>query len=116
MNAGLGTHAWLTVEVSASSHRQLREIRLVCENGVAWLADAPYGHIGIGQAPFEGEPRWLEISGEMPLLSQLRAFVEHLAGGPPLRSSAAEGAETVARIAELRALATHEEAQRGAPA
>ena len=45
------------------------------------------------------------ISGEWPLLRELRSFVNHLRGGPPPRSSAADGAAIVGRVAELRALA-----------
>jgi hypothetical protein len=41
----------------------------------------------------------------MPLLAELEAFVAHLEGGPAPKSSAAEGALIVRRIAELRALA-----------
>ena len=50
-------------------------------------------------------PRSGPISTELPLLRELRAFVEHLRGGPPPRSSAREGAEIVETIAELRSLA-----------
>jgi hypothetical protein len=39
------------------------------------------------------------------LLRELRTFVEHLQGGPPPRSSAAEGALVVSAIADLRSLA-----------
>ncbi len=45
------------------------------------------------------------VSAELPLLRELRAFVEHLGGGPPPRSSAAEGAAIVQAISELRLLA-----------
>jgi hypothetical protein len=41
----------------------------------------------------------------MPLELELRAFLEHLIGGPPPRSSADEGILGVQRIAELRQLA-----------
>jgi hypothetical protein len=51
------------------------------------------------------EPERRAISTELPLLRELRAFVEHLDGGPPPRSSAAEGVEIVRRIAELRSMA-----------
>ena len=51
------------------------------------------------------EAERVETKGELPLLAELRAFVEHLRGGPPPRSSAAEGAAMVSTIAELRALA-----------
>jgi hypothetical protein len=45
------------------------------------------------------------ISIELPLQRELRAVLDHLRGGPPPRSSAAEGARIVARIAQLHALA-----------
>jgi hypothetical protein len=41
----------------------------------------------------------------MPLLRELQAFVDHLRGGPPPRSSAAEGLMIVERIAAIRRLA-----------
>ena len=50
------------------------------------------------------EEERIETPGELPLLAELRAFVEHLGGGTPPRSSAAEGAATVAAIAGLRRL------------
>ena len=45
------------------------------------------------------------MSPELPLLRELRAFLDHLDGGPPPRSSAAEGAAIVRTISELRLLA-----------
>lgn len=45
------------------------------------------------------------IANDMPLLRELRAFLGHLQGGPPPRSSAAEGLLVVERIAALRRLA-----------
>ena len=44
----------------------------------------------------------IETPGELPLLAELRAFVEHLGGGPAPRSSAAEGAAVVSTIASPR--------------
>ena len=46
----------------------------------------------------------------MPLLAELRAFVEHLRGGPPPRSSAADGVAVVEAVAGTIALAGVEEA------
>jgi predicted dehydrogenase len=46
----------------------------------------------------------MPISTEMPLLRELRAFVDHLAGGPPPRSSAADGVAVVETIEALRRL------------
>ena len=49
--------------------------------------DVDYGRIDIQLA--DGTSRSEEVGDEMPLLAELAAFVDHLAGGPPPRSSAA---------------------------
>ena len=102
--AFLGDDPWFAVEISATAAERRREIKLVCEGGVAWLADAYADHIAVAPAGVD-EPERRAISTELPLLRELRAFVEHLDGGPPPRSSAAEGVEIVRRIAELRTMA-----------
>ena len=104
----LGDSPWLRLEISVRSPDRRREVLLLCEQGVALLADGYSDHVLVRRNDAD-EPERHEISTELPLLRELRAFVEHLQGGPPPRSSAAEGALVVRRIAELRALA-------GAPA
>ena len=104
----LGERPWHRLEISVRSPERRREVQLVCEEGVALLADGYSEHVLVHRDGAD-EPERREIAGELPLLRELRAFVEHLQGGPPPRSSAAEGALVVRRIAELRALA-------GAPA
>jgi predicted dehydrogenase len=104
--ARLGDDPWLTLDVSATAPEHRRETRLVCERGVATLAGGYADHVAVVRAgALGGEPERRPLPDELPLLRELRAFVEHLAGGPPPRSSAAEGAEIVRRIGELRALA-----------
>jgi predicted dehydrogenase len=100
----LGERPWHRLEVSARSVERRREVALLCEHGVALLADGYSDHVLVRRDDAE-EPERHEISTELPLLRELRAFLEHLGGGPPPRSSAAEGALVVRRIAELRALA-----------
>jgi predicted dehydrogenase len=100
----LGEDPWVAIEISATSAERRREIKLACEEGVAWLADGYADHIVVASAG-RGEAERRVVSTEMPLLRELRAFVEHLDGGPPPRSSAGEGVEIVRRIAELRSLA-----------
>jgi predicted dehydrogenase len=104
----LGERPWHRLEISVRSPERRREVLLVGEEGVAQLADG-YSDQVLVRRNGADEPAWHKISTELPLLRELRAFVEHLQGGPPPRSSAAEGALVVRRIAELRALA-------GAPA
>jgi predicted dehydrogenase len=106
----LGAEPWLVVEVSARHPEFRREVRLHCRDGVAVLEDGSSENVRVtrwrGGASTEGPATELRpVPQEMPLLSELRAFVEHLRGGPPPRSSAAEGAANVATIAELRRLA-----------
>jgi predicted dehydrogenase len=102
----LGDSPWLVVEVTTLAPAHRRELRLVCEEGVAQLDGAEAGAVVVGRAgridadSVERRP----IAGEMPLLAELRVFVEHLRGGPPPLSSAADGVvivEAVARMIEL---------------
>jgi predicted dehydrogenase len=106
----VGHDPWHAFEVSTRSAERRREVRLVCEEGVAVLPDAHSDHVRIFRATdiaetTAPEPELRPISAELPLLRELRAFLEHLEGGPPPRSSAAEGAAAVRAITELRALA-----------
>jgi predicted dehydrogenase len=104
----LGERPWHRLEISVRWPERRREVQLVCEEGVALLADGYSEHVLVHRDGAD-EPERREIAAELPLLRELRAFIEHLQGGLPPRSSAAEGALVVRRIAELRALA-------GAPA
>jgi len=107
LTAILGDSPWMALEVSTLAPGHRRELRLVCEGGVAQL-DGGYAEAvvvgragGIDEDSVEHRP----IAGELPLLAELRAFVEHLGGGPPPPSSAAEGATIVERVAATIALA-----------
>ena len=107
----LGVNPWFAFEVSARHPVQHREVRLLCRDGVAVLPDGYSdrllvyrGAISKGNdASRAEEVRY--ISSELPLLRELRAFIEFLDGGQPPRSSAREGAAIVQRVAELRVLA-----------
>ncbi len=106
MTALLGEHPWLVIAHSASAPQHRRHTRLSGETGSAWLADGFDDHIVVARGhPGDAELERRPISGEWPLLRELRSFVDHLGGGPPPRSSAAEGAAIVRRVAELRELA-----------
>lgn len=104
----LGESPWHVLQISGRSDERRREIVLACEEGSAVLPESYSGDVRIvrdgapgGQPEIELRP----VSTELPLLRELRAFVEHLAGGPPPRSSAAEGAAIVRTISQLRLLA-----------
>lgn len=102
-----GNGWWHTFEVSARAPERRRTIELYCEGGVAALADGWDEHVTLHRDGPEGvEDERVETPGELPLLAELRAFVGHLAGGPPPKSSAAEGSAIVAAVSELRRLAS----------
>jgi predicted dehydrogenase len=104
----LGDAPWLVLEVSTRYADKRREVRLHCRDGVAVLPDVDGTHLEIARGgPTDPKPR-LErrpFDPEPPLARELRLFVEHLAGGPPLPTSAAEGLAVVTALARLRQLA-----------
>ena len=72
---------------------------LLCADGTASLAGGWDTHVTIvrrGRRPPTASASKRQAS--CPCLAELRMFVEHLGGGPPPKSSAAEGAEVVAVI------------------
>jgi predicted dehydrogenase len=108
----LGQDPWALIEVSTSSPRRERSVRIVCDGGSALLPDAYSDHVLIVRGDPQSEPdaavERRPVRDEMPLLSELRAFVEHLRGGPPPRSSASEGAKVVRILSDLLILARRE--------
>lgn len=112
LTALLGDSPWLVVEVTTLAPGHRRELRLVCEEGVAQLDGAEAGAVVVGRAgaidadSVERRP----IADEMPLLAELRAFARHLRGGPPPKSSAADALAIVEAVAGMISLAGAEEA------
>jgi predicted dehydrogenase len=106
MQALLGERPWLAISHSANGAQHRRHTRLSGETGSAWLAGGLEDHIVVAQGhPGDAQLERRRIGTDWPLLRELRSFVNHLRGGPPPRSSAAEGAAMVRRLADLRELA-----------
>jgi predicted dehydrogenase len=103
--AGDGVAA--VVDVSSRAHEFVREVRVLYESAVAVLGDgyADAIDLHITDPGFEPMKESIMIPGDMPVLLELEAFVGHLQGGPPPRSSATTGAAIVERIDELRTMA-----------
>jgi predicted dehydrogenase len=95
------------VDVSSRADEFRREVRVVYESAVAVLeggyADAV--QVFVAQPGSAPSVESIPISDDMPLLLELDAFIGHLRGGPPPRSSAATGAAIVERIDDLRTMA-----------
>ncbi len=103
----LGQAPRVVIDVSCRRLVRDRSVLVAFERGVATLHDPYSGHILIQRDPNgDGSSREAAenraISKEMPLLRELQAFLEHVKGGPPPRSSAAEGLLVVERVAALR--------------
>lgn len=107
--ATLGQTPFAHLEVGAHWPGVERKVRVMFRDGLAMLDDPLADHIAVvrGAAP-PGErhhPKSLErrpIDTEWPLVKELRAFVEHLAGGPAPPTDARAGAEIVAALESLR--------------
>jgi predicted dehydrogenase len=108
----LGESPWMVLEVSTLAPGHRRELRLVCEGGVAQLDGGYAEHVVVGRAGgiHEDEVEHRPVAGELPLLAELRAFVEHLQGGPPPLSSVDDALAIVEAVAGMIELAKAGEA------
>ena len=98
----------VVAEVSTLHPARLRAATVIGSEGGAALDDSNSDHILVtqgraGNAP--SKPSKIPTSTELPLFRELKAFLEHLRGGLPPRSSAAEGLVCVERIAAIRQIA-----------
>ena len=99
--------------VGIDNHVSERRVSVVGSRATAILASGWDEQITVTPAvvdaarpqPFDIGPTTIAAVGELPLLAELRVFVEHLRGGPAPRSSAWEGAMAVEIIAEVRLMA-----------
>jgi predicted dehydrogenase len=95
---------WHVAEISERATRVERRVELHCDDGLAVLEGGWNEHVVV-QRP-DGRSETVDARGELPLLAELRAFVGHVAGGEPPRSSVADGAAAVRTNVALRSMAT----------
>ncbi len=81
-----------------------RNMVLGCEQGAVQLADPMDPHLTIARPGQELELR--PISTELPLLRELRTFLEHLAGGPAPMTPLADELEMLQSIEQLIAMSS----------
>lgn len=106
--ATLGGPPWVNLEISDCAPDHRRETRIVCSEGSAHL-DGGWSEKVVVRMHGSGEEREIDTPGELPLLAELRAFVEHVMGGPAPKSSADVALTQVERITEMLALADRNE-------
>jgi predicted dehydrogenase len=103
LHALLESHrGWHVAEISGRASAVERRVELHCDEGLAVLGGGWDEYVLVHTA--DGVSERIETPGELPLLAELRAFVGHVGGGPPPRSSVAEGAKVVRAIVALRNL------------
>lgn len=95
----LGSKPWITIEVTDFAPDHRREMRVVGSDATVILDGGWAESVTIRRIGADDEV--VETPGELPLLAELRAFVDHVRGGPPPRSTAAEGLLVVRRIQEI---------------
>lgn len=100
-----GTSPWFVSEVSTRHATSRREVWLYCRDGVAHLDDSYSEHITISRGNDEALIEKMPFLQEMPLLAELKVFIDHVEGGPSPKSSARHGAEIVGCIEQLRSIA-----------
>jgi predicted dehydrogenase len=103
--AALGTQPFATLHVSTCSPVYERRIAVHGTERTAVLADGYSDAVLVYTPGGSDEPERIELDDELPLLRELRAFVEHLDGGPPPRSSAEEAVQAITVLERIRALA-----------
>lgn len=104
LTAMLGPTPACLVEVSTACPIPERRVTVEFDRAVAVLDDAYADHLTVGHKDSDRETS-VPIATDLPLERELAAFVGHLQGGPPPRSSAAEGLEVVELIGSLRDMA-----------
>ena len=110
MTALLGDDPWLVFDVSNRYRDKRREVRVHGRGGVAVMTDPDSGRIEVTRgdlttAPPAAATDIRTFSTESALTRELNAFLAFVAGGPPPKTAASEGAEVVACVARLRELA-----------
>ncbi|MCX7286828.1 MAG: Gfo/Idh/MocA family oxidoreductase [Rhodobacterales bacterium] len=91
------------IEISSCHPINRRSVVVIGTEGSAQFGGS-YDDVVLLRRHDQPEKR-LPIASGMPLLAELRCFVDHLRGGPPPKSTASEAALVVRRIAEIRAMA-----------
>lgn len=99
---------WVVADVGVGNDGFDRQIQVHGSEAVAVLSDGWADSIQVLRdvaGSMEPAREAIPASGELPLLAELRAFVEYLAGGPAPKSSGADALLAIERIDEARRVA-----------
>lgn len=92
---------------SLSAHKE-RSLLVSLEGGALSMVDPMADHILFKAAisPADEPAQQIPVGTEMPLLLELKAFIDHLQGGPPPMTEAARSAHSVTLIEQLLNMAS----------
>ena len=97
----------VTFEVSSGHPSAVRRIVLRCKDAICQLDSSNYEAITVRKTDDASESL-IAVDDTMPLLAELKAFVEHLAGGPAPATRLEEEIEIIATIREIEQLISNE--------
>lgn len=90
-------------EFSFGHPKPLRRIMLRCRDAVCVLGDSDYAALAVHRNR-EASPHIVGLSDEMPLLRELRVFLDHLGGGPAPLTPLADEICIIETLAEIEAM------------
>lgn len=110
LTAILGDEPCVVLQTSAHAPMMQRDLRLTCRDGVVTMSGGYAEHVAVFRGSASAlsgapAPELRPISRTMPLHEELRVFVDYLRGGPPPKTTAAEGAAVVRLLERVRFLA-----------
>ena len=95
----------LTTVIGISSQSSTRQIAMFCEQGVVTLNGGWDEHLEVNLYNSSESGQQISTLGDLPLLSELRAFLAYLNGGPAPKSNAQEAFAIVQGVESARKLA-----------
>jgi len=104
---GAGTDPRVLIDVSTTRPRTVRRVSVLGSHGaVEYQEEGAQSTLAVRRGTpgtLDAKEERVSVTGEMPLLLEIREFVAYLEGGAPPRCGAHEGLEVVERIAEIEA-------------
>ncbi len=94
----------VVMEISCSHPVNRRSVVVIGTEAAAQFGGS-FDDCVLLRRPGATETKKIPAPTEMPLLAELRSFLDHVRGGPPPKSTAAEALLFVRRVAEMREMA-----------
>jgi predicted dehydrogenase len=93
----------ITIELSSGHPKPYRNMLMRCRDAILTLDSANYEVIEVRRID-DGTTSMIKLDNTMPLLAELRRFIEHIEGGPPPVTSLAEEIKIIETIASIESM------------